>query len=95
MKTFVISVYYLFNKSFLVWIHLLPNKTMIEFLANFFEVFLSSEKVVDIPSNFIVGARLPRCKGVEISNKTLTTKLCGSTICFYVEIVKIALNLLT
>ena len=75
--------------------HLLPDKTMIEFLTNFFEVFISSEKVVDIPSNFIVGAKFPKCKGVEISNKTLTMKLCGSAICFYVDIVKIALNLLT
>ena len=47
-----------------------------------------------IHSNYIVLTWCRRFKRVEISSKTLTMKVFGSTNLSYVNIVKIGLNLL-
>ena len=59
------------------------------------EVLVSSENAVYIHDSYIVVSWLCRCISVEISNKTLTMTKTLSTILYYVDVVSIALDLLS
>ena len=51
------------------------------------KMLVSSDNVVCIHNNNTVLAWIPRCKGVEILNMTLTRILCGPKVRSYINIV--------
>ena len=87
------QISYLSKKNFFVHIQFLINKQIFEVFT--MSLLVSSENVMYIQDGYIVISLLRKCKGLEISNKTMTMILCGSANLPYVDIVRIALNLST
>ena len=96
MTTLAIRVSHLFNKPYFLHMHYFSKKKNLCSRCKFFtEVFSSSENMVCIHNSCKILAWLRKCKSVEVSNKTLTKVFYGYRIRSYVNIVKMALNILT
>ena len=96
MTTLAIRVSYLFNKPYFIHIHYFSKHNNVCGSFKFFtEVSISSENVVYIHNNCRILAWFCGCKSVKVSNKTLTIVFYGYRIRSYVNIVKMASNVLT